>query len=203
MTESMRRIKRVSASILAEKLHEANAPSSYTLAPLASTTPSTTTPVPGASADASSTFAPTITHPYSAVQPSDAQANGKRDIMSLLVRARKAQVDRDILAATAGEKGGPAVNTKGYTMSDSAMMDQVVRTTFTPLRFKKICVKRPVYDAAYIPGRGARNDRQWVGLGTSILPSFLLSQPLPPQTFPALFCFYTSPHCYPSEQSPN
>jgi len=125
MTESMRRIKRVSASILAEKLHEANAPSSYTSAPLASTA------APGASADASA-----ATHPYSAVQPSDAQANGKRDIMSLLVRARKAQVDRDILATTAGEKGGPAVNTKGYTMSDSAMMDQVVRTTFTPPRFE-------------------------------------------------------------------
>jgi len=130
MTESMRRIKRVSASILAEKLHEANAPSSYTSAPLASTA------APGASADASATFTPETTHPYPAVQPSDAQANGKRDIMSLLVRARKAQVDRDILAATAGEKGGPAANTKGYTMSDSAMMDQVVRTTFTPPRFE-------------------------------------------------------------------
>jgi len=153
----MRRIKRVSASILAEKLHEANAPSSYTSAPLASTTPSTT--APGASADASSTLAPTTTHPYLAVQPSDAQANGKRDIMSLLVRARKAQVDRDILAATAGEKGGPAVNTKGYTMSDSAMMDQVVRITFTTPRFEFFCLKRPVYDAAHIPGRGARNDR--------------------------------------------
>ena len=126
MTESMRRIKRVSASILAEKLHEANAPSSYTSAPLAST----------AAPDASTTFIPTTTHPYLAVQPSDAQANGKRDIMSLLVRARKAQVDRDILAATAGEKGGPAVNIKGYTMSDSAMMDQVVRITFTLLRFE-------------------------------------------------------------------
>jgi len=46
--------------------------------------------------------------------------------MSLLVRARKAQIDRDISSA-AGEKGGSAVSTKEYTMSDSAMMDQVVR----------------------------------------------------------------------------
>jgi len=188
MTESMRRIKRVSASILAEKLHEANAPSSYTSAPLAST----------AAPDASTTFTPTTTHPYLAVQPSDAQANGKRDIMSLLVRARKAQVDRDILAATAGEKSGAAVNTKGYTMSDSAMMDQVVRITFTTPRFEFFCVNRPVYDAAHIPGRGARNDRKWVGLGTFILPSFLLSQPLPPRTFLAL-----PPHRYPSEQPPS
>lgn len=47
----------------------------------------------------------------STVTLSDSEA--KRDIMSLLVRARKADIDS---------------KTDGYAMSDEAMMDQVVRS---------------------------------------------------------------------------
>jgi len=54
--------------------------------------------------------------------------NAKRDIMSLLVRARKADLDKD----------------KGvYAMSDQAMMDQVVSCIFD--------IQRPqVWDARFI-----------------------------------------------------
>jgi hypothetical protein len=51
-------------------------------------------------------------------------SDAKRDIMSILVRARKAELD--------GGKGG-------YAMSDRAMMDQVVGCNFVyqPLRLKR------------------------------------------------------------------
>lgn len=54
----------------------------------------------------------------SAVVASDTEA--KRDIMSLLVRARKADMDKDKTV---------------YAMSDRAMMDQVVRDLSLPLSF--------------------------------------------------------------------
>jgi len=53
----------------------------------------------------------------STVTLSDSEA--KRDIMSLLVRARKADVD---------------IKTDGYAMSDEAMMDQVVRFPYSTLK---------------------------------------------------------------------